>query len=104
MIEGHGEFHRAKLVRELLAALCSTSGKYLAAVLGCHSLTEAMHLLTMQLLGLIGSEHVITPPELNKKYSTSPRFCREVVDNRKSAGGYSLVFYRMPPADVNIFI
>ena len=58
MIEGHGEFHREKLVRELLAALGSASGKYLAAVLGCHSLTEAMHLLTVELLGLIGSEHV----------------------------------------------
>ena len=92
MIEGHGEFHRAGLVRELLTALCSTSGKYLAAILGCHSLTEAMHLLTVELLGLIGSEHVFTPPEIIKKYSTSPLLCREVVDKIKSAGGYSLVF------------
>lgn len=48
-----------KSVSELLSALCSAAGKYLAAVSGGHSLAEAVLFFTMQLLGLIGSEHSI---------------------------------------------
>ena len=47
-----------KLVCELLSALCSAAGKYLASVGGCHSLHEAVFLLTMELLGLVSSFHL----------------------------------------------
>jgi len=45
------------LVRKLLSALRSSSGENLAAVLGGHSLSEAVLLLAMDLFRLICSEH-----------------------------------------------
>ena len=50
---------------ETLAALGATTGQDLAAVGGSHSLAEAMDLLAVELLGLIGarSSHFVLPPE-----------------------------------------
>jgi hypothetical protein len=47
------------------AALSATAGQHLTAVLGGHSLAEAVLLGALTLLGLIGTEHCMTPP-LNK--------------------------------------
>ena len=44
------------------AAACTTTGKNLAAVGGGHSLAEAVLLGALALLGLIGTEHCMTPP------------------------------------------
>ena len=46
------------LVCELLSALCSAAGKYLASVGGCHSLHKAVFLLAMELLRLVSSFHL----------------------------------------------
>ena len=47
------------------AALSAAAGQHLTAVLGGHSLAEAVLLGALTLLGLIGTEHCMTPP-LNK--------------------------------------
>ena len=48
----------------MLSALRSAAGQHLAAVGGRHSLAEAVDLLAVELLGLIGTFrcHVETPP------------------------------------------
>ena len=51
-----------KLSRQNLAALCTTASQNLAAVSGSHSLTETVDLGTMTLGGLVGTLHVVTPP------------------------------------------
>jgi len=50
------------LIGELGSAFCSAAGKNLAAVLRRHSLTEAMLLLAMTLLGLIRTNHFVHLP------------------------------------------
>ena len=47
------------LVGEACSALCSAASEDLAAVSGGHSCTEAMHLLALTLLGLVGTKHVL---------------------------------------------
>ena len=49
----------AELVAQLNSALCSAASEDLAAVSGGHSCTEAMHLLALTLLGLVGTKHVL---------------------------------------------
>ena len=44
------------------AALGTTAGEHLAAILRGHSLAEAVLLGALTLLGLIGTEHCMTPP------------------------------------------
>ena len=44
------------------AALGTTASQHLAAVAGGHSLAEAVLLGALALLGLIGTEHCMTPP------------------------------------------
>ena len=52
---------RQSSVREFLAAFRAAAGKYLAAVLRGHSLSETVLLGTLTLLGLISAKHVYTP-------------------------------------------
>ena len=56
------------------AALGATAGKHLPTILGGHSLAESVNLLTMQLLGLIGTfgSHTVTPPFLFARQAGSP--------------------------------
>ena len=49
--------HRCVSVAELSSAFCSTAGKNLAAVGSLHSLAEAVLLLALELLGLVGTKH-----------------------------------------------
>ena len=53
------------LVAQAGTALGAAAGEDLAAVSGRHSLAEAVDLLAMELLGLIGasSSHFVLPPE-----------------------------------------
>ena len=44
------------------SAFCTATGKNLAAVGGCHSFAETMDLCAMTLSGLIGTQHLVTPP------------------------------------------
>ena len=46
--------------RETGAALCTAAGQDLAAVAGLHTLHEAVLLLALTLLGLIGTNHFHT--------------------------------------------
>lgn len=51
-------------VAESVSALAAATGKNLTAISGSHSLAEAMNLLSMKLLGLVGTlRHLYTPPE-----------------------------------------
>ena len=50
------------LVGQTGAAACTTAGDNLAAVGSGHSLAEAVLLGALALLGLIGTEHCMTPP------------------------------------------
>ena len=43
------------LVSELSSSLCTSASQNLTAVLGCHSLEEAVLLLSVDLLRLVGS-------------------------------------------------
>lgn len=54
--------YRLSLSRQLSATLSATACKYLAAVGRGHTLTEAVLLGALTLLGLIGTEHCMTPP------------------------------------------
>ena len=53
-------FDYATLVSQASTALGTTTGQDLAAVGGSHTLTEAVDLGAMTLLGLIGTNHVDT--------------------------------------------
>jgi len=63
-------------------ALCTTASQNLAAIGSSHSLTETVHLGALTLLGLIGTEHCMTPPLKNigdptrTPYSTAEKLCR----------------------------
>ena len=46
------------------AALSAAAGKHLAAIGSSHSLAETVLLGALTLLGLIGTEHLHTPPEI----------------------------------------
>lgn len=63
-IFGKSEYslYRLSLSRQLSATLSATACKYLAAVGRGHTLTEAVLLGALTLLGLIGTEHCMTPP------------------------------------------
>ena len=54
--------YRLSLSRQLSATLSATACKYLAAVGRGHTLTEAVLLGALTLLGLIGTNHACTPP------------------------------------------
>ena len=51
----------ANLRRELLATLSATTGKNLAATLGCHARTETVAAFANQSAGLISTFHFILP-------------------------------------------
>ena len=59
------------------ATLSAATSQHLTAVLGGHSLAEAVLLGALTLLGLIGTEHCMTPP-FNKigVQSVADRLCR----------------------------
>ena len=57
-------------VAELCSALRSAAGENLAAVRGSHSLAEAVLLLALMLLGLVGTKHFLALLS-GQKYSTS---------------------------------
>ena len=59
-------------VGQASAALGTTAGEHLAAILRGHSLAEAVLLGALTLLGLIGTEHCMTPP-LHRNPATAPR-------------------------------
>ena len=63
------------LVAEFCSALCTAASKYLAAVFGGHSLTEAVLLGALALLRLVCSKHDWHLPELLLNITH-----REVVD------------------------
>ena len=56
------------------AALGTTAGKHLPAVGGSHSLAEAVLLGALTLLGLIGTEHLHTPPEILIAVQLAPHY------------------------------
>ena len=66
-IFGKSEYslYRLSLSRQLSATLSATACKYLAAVGRGHTLTEAVLLGALELLGLVGarSSHFVLPPE-----------------------------------------
>ena len=49
--------------RQNLAALGTAAGKNLTAVGSSHSLTETVDLGTVTAAGLVGTLHVVTPPQ-----------------------------------------
>ena len=67
------------------AALGPAGGKHLPAIGSSHSLAEAVHLGALALLGLIGTEHLHTPPNIiccaaEPHYSTADRGSCAAVD------------------------
>ena len=46
---------------QFLAAAATAGSQNPTAILGGHAGTEAMHLVALALLGLIGTEHLLTP-------------------------------------------
>ena len=63
-----------ELVRELLSALCSSAGKYLATVSVGHSLTETVLHLSVALLRLVSSLHLSDLRFNNKNSVGKPTF------------------------------
>lgn len=49
-------------VGQLFSALCAAASENLTAVLGSHSLHKAVLVLSLKLLGLISSFHLVDPP------------------------------------------
>ena len=66
--------HESFLVAQAGTALGAAASENLAAIAGSHSLTEAVHLGALALLGLIGTEHCMTPPFC--KNPAADRSCR----------------------------
>ena len=57
-----GAANPISLVAQTGSTLGTAASQHLAAIAGRHSLSEAMLLLSVELLGLIGSQHVKNPP------------------------------------------
>ena len=60
-------------VAELGSALCSATCEDLAAVCSLHSLAEAVLFLALELLGLIGTKHVVHSFQVNTQHRASPK-------------------------------
>ena len=54
------------------ATLSAATSQHLAAVAGSHSLAETVLLGALTLLGLIGTEHCMTPPFNNIRRTLAP--------------------------------
>ena len=65
---------RVQLRGELCSALGAATGEDLAAVGGSHSLSEAVFHFSVSFLGLICSEHAVTPPVnfINSVFTAPP--------------------------------
>ena len=88
------------LIAELCSALCTAASKYLAAVLGGHSLAEAVLLGALALLRLVCSKHDWHLPELllnitKVKQLTFHILCRSCLRTRGS------LLYTKKTIDVN---
>ena len=57
-----GAANPISLVAQTGSTLGTAASQHLAAIAGRHSLSEAMLLLSVELLGLIGSQHLEKPP------------------------------------------
>lgn len=57
-----GAANPISLIAQTGSTLGTAASQHLAAIAGRHSLSEAMLLLSVELLGLIGSQHVKNPP------------------------------------------
>jgi hypothetical protein len=77
------------------ATLSAATSQHLTAVLGGHSLAEAVLLGALTLLGLIGTEHCMTPP-FNKigVQSVADRLCRTYSTAQKTLCHRSTLFWR----------
>ena len=56
------DINAIRSVGQLFSALCAAASENLTAVLGSHSLHEAVLVLSLELLGLISSFHSDIPP------------------------------------------
>ena len=65
-----------QLVGQSLSALVSTSFQYVSSCGRCHSLTEAVYLASLSLLGLICSKHIRTSLQVYRKIIIFV-FCRD---------------------------
>ena len=71
------------------ATLSAAASQHLAAVSGGHSLAEAVLLGALTLLGLIGTEHCMTPPFRNfahtrqRKPVVSPQLTHSGAEKRR---------------------
>ena len=59
---------------QAVAALGAAAGEYLASIGGSHPLTEAVLFGALALFGLIGTEHLHTPPVQNLLYGEGPYY------------------------------
>ena len=82
------------------SAFGTAAGKDLAAVGGSHSLAETMDLCAMALSGLIGTQHLGTPPvilcsttEIGRSKPKMLHIFAQMVLYRKSAGKVNRKFY-----------
>ena len=69
-------YQSLRLGRQNLAALCTTTGKNLAAVGSSHSLPETMNLGTMAAAGLVGTLHSVYT-SLKSQYARQPDGCSD---------------------------
>ena len=77
-------------IGELSSALCASSLKNFSAVSGCHSLSEAMLLFSLSLLGLVRSLHCGT--SLSKVLTSRTKFASAFAYSYESRVYYSLKF------------
>ena len=87
------------------SSLSATAGKHLAAISGGHSLAEAVLLGALTLLGLIGTEHCMTPP-FNKigVQSVADRLCRTYSTAQKTFCHRSTLFGAAQTAQLVLYI
>jgi len=74
---------RDKLIGKALSAFCASSLEHLSAVSSCHSLSEAVLLLSLSFLGLVCSEHLMhllnilscsVPPGIRQRHESGDTF------------------------------
>jgi len=82
-------------VGQASAALGAATSENLTAVAGSHSLTETVHLGALTLLGLIGTEHSMTPPLI--KINLLPIVSRGILDSEQVLSAAVDISSTFPP-------
>ena len=100
LLKSHRRFYvflgfYAKLIGQSFSAFCASSFEYVSSVGSCHSLSEAVLLLSLTLFGLIGSKHFVHLLNLvfKSRNARYPEFIRKRVALQPNYALYNDILY-----------